>query len=61
MGTTYEKYPKPKADKTLGESAKDVSTVQGGGQHSVSGAMGKHQKTGTGKEGGGSNKMGGGY
>lgn len=59
--TDYVKYPKPKADMTKGESAKDVSTVSGGGQHSISGTMGKHQKTGTGKEGGGSNKMGGSY
>ncbi len=49
--TDYEKYPKPSADKTLGESAKDVSTVKGGGQHHVSGTMGKHQKTGTGSDG----------
>lgn len=61
MGTTYEKYPKPKADKTAGRSAKQTGSAPLGGQHSVSGAMGKHQKTGTGKEGGGSNKMGGGY
>ena len=58
MGTTYEKYPKPKADMTKGESAKDVSTVKGGEQHSVSGAMGKHQKTGSGKEYGSSHKGG---
>lgn len=51
--TDYEKYPKPKADMTKGESAKDVSTVKGAGQHHISGTMGKHQRTGTGKEGGG--------
>lgn len=49
----YLLYPKPKADKMASRSAKKVSTVSGGGQHHVSGAMGKHQKTGTGKEGGG--------
>lgn len=58
--TDYEKYPKPGADKTLGESAKDVSTVKGGGQHHISGAMGKHQKTATGKDAGGG-KGGGSY
>ena len=51
--TDYEKYPKPKADKTVGESAKDVSTVKGAGQHHISGAMGKHQSTGSGKPSGG--------
>lgn len=49
--TDYMKYPKPKADMTKGESAKDVSTVKGGGQHSISGTMGKHQRTGSGSEG----------
>ena len=49
--TDYMKYPKPHADMTKGESAKDVSTVSGGGQHHVSGTMGKHQKTGTGSDG----------
>lgn len=58
MGTTYEKYPKPKADKDAGRSAKQVSSVKGGQQHDISGAMGKHQKTGTGKEG---NPHSGGY
>lgn len=58
--TDYEKYPKPKADKTVGESAKDVSTSPRGGQHHISGAMGKHQKTGTGKDAGGG-KGGGSY
>ncbi len=51
--TDYDKYPKPKADKTAGRSAKEAGKAKGGGQHSVSGAMGKHQSTGTGKEGGG--------
>lgn len=59
--TDYEKYPKPKADKTAGRSAKQVSMSKRGSQHSVSGAMGKHQSTGTGKEGGGSENMGGSY
>ncbi len=47
----YKNYPKPKADMTKGESAKKVSSPSYGGQHSVSGAMGKHQKTGSGAEG----------
>lgn len=46
--------PKPMADKTVGRSAKKTATAPRGGQHNVSGAMGKHQKTGTGKESGGS-------
>jgi len=49
----YQLYPKPKADKTVGRSAKKVSTAPTGGQHHISGAMGKHQKTGSGKEGAG--------
>jgi hypothetical protein len=56
--TDYEKYPKPSADKTLGESAKDVSTVKGAGQHHISGTMGKHQRTGTGSDGVGSKGKG---
>ena len=55
--TDYEKYPKPKADKTAGRSAKETGKAPMGGQHSVSGAMGKHQKTGTGKESGGNKGM----
>ena len=47
--TDYEKYPKPKADKTAGRSAKEAGKPGRGGQHHISGAMGKHQKTGTGK------------
>ncbi len=47
----YMTYPKPKADVTKGRSAKQVSSVKGGGQHSIAGAMGKHQRTGTGAEG----------
>ena len=54
MGTTYEKYPKPHSDKTASRSAKEVGTVKRGSQDSISGTMGKHQKTGTGKEYGGS-------
>lgn len=61
MGTTYLKYPKPSADKKAGRSAKQTGSAPLGGQHSVSGAMGKHQKTGTGKEGGGDKNMGGSY
>lgn len=53
MGTTYEKYPKPKAEKTVGRSAKQTGTVKRGGQHHISGAMGKHQGTGSGKGSGG--------
>lgn len=49
MGTTYEKYPKPKADKTVGRSAKQTGSPKLGGQHHISGAMGKHQNTGSGK------------
>jgi hypothetical protein len=51
--TDYVKYPKPSADKTAGRSAKQTGTVSLGGQHHISGTMGKHQRTGTGKEGGG--------
>ena len=47
--TDYEKYPKPKSDKTAGRSAKQTGTVKRGGQHHISGAMGKHQSTSTGK------------
>lgn len=47
----YKNYPKPKADMTKGPSAKKVSSPSYGGQHGVSGAMGKHQKTGSGAEG----------
>ena len=49
--TDYKQYPKPKADKNAGRSAKKVSSVKGGGQHHISGTMGKHQRTGTGMEG----------
>lgn len=56
--TDYTKYPKPHADKTAGRSAKVVGTATGGEQHSISGAMGKHQKTGTGKDNPGSHKGG---
>jgi hypothetical protein len=51
MGTTYERYPKPKADMTKGQSAKKVSSPSKGGQHHIGGAMGKHQTTGSGAEG----------
>ena len=61
MGTTYEKYPKPKADKTASRSAKEVGKATGGEQHSISGAMGKHQKTGTGKDNPGTHKGQGKY
>lgn len=47
----YKNYPKPSADKNAGRSAKKVSSPGAGGQHSVSGAMGKHQRTGSGAEG----------
>lgn len=46
--TDYEKYPKPKADQKEGRSAKqEGSANKNGGQHSIKGAMGKHQKTGS--------------
>lgn len=51
MGTTYEKYPRPNADMHKGPSAKKVSTPSKGGQDRVSGAMGKHQNTGSGEYG----------
>ena len=51
--TDYEKYPKPKADKTAGRSAKQAGTASRGGRHHISGTMGKHQKTGSGKDGAG--------
>lgn len=47
----YKNYPKPSADKNAGRSASKVSSPSGGGQHSIGGAMGKHQKTGSGAEG----------
>ena len=59
--TDYVTYPKPKADVTKGRSAKKVSTPSKGGQHHVSGAMGKHQSTGSGAEGTKGGKGGGGY
>lgn len=46
--------PKPKADKKVGRSASKSGSPKGGGQHSVSGAMGKHQKTGSGSDSGAS-------
>jgi len=52
--TDYLTYPKPKADKTAGRSAKQAGKPGSGGQHHISGAMGKHQRTGSGKESGGS-------
>jgi hypothetical protein len=51
--TDYEKYPKPSADKTAGRSASEVGTAKRGGQHHISGTMGKHQKTSTGSDAGG--------
>ncbi len=47
----YKNYPKPSADKNAGRSASKVSTPSRGGQHNISGVMGKHQKTGSGAEG----------
>ena len=47
----YKNYPKPSADMTKGRSAKKVSSPSGGGQSSISGTMGKHQKTGSGADG----------
>jgi len=52
----YQLYPKPKADKTASRSATKVGGPSGGGQHSISGTMGKHQKTGTGAGGAKGNK-----
>ena len=51
--TTYDKYPQPKADKTAGRSASETGKAKRGGQHHISGAMGKHQSTASGKESGG--------
>ena len=45
------KYPKPAPDKTVGRSASKVSTVPRQDQKSISGTMGKHQRTGSGAEG----------
>jgi len=49
--TTYQAPPKPKADKTASRSASKVGSPGKKGQHHVSGAMGKHQSTGSGSEG----------
>ena len=49
--TDYATYPKPKADKTAGRSASKSGSAPRGGQKSISGAMGKHQRTGSGSEG----------
>ena len=51
--TDYKTYPKPKADKTAGRSATKAGSPARGGQHHISGTMGKHQKTSTGADGGG--------
>jgi len=47
----YTNYPKPSADKNLGRSASKVSSPSLSGQHHIGGAMGKHQKTGSGASG----------
>ncbi len=47
----YKNYPKPTSDKNAGRSAKVVSSPSSGGQHHIGGAMGKHQRTGSGAEG----------
>jgi hypothetical protein len=47
--TDYEKYPMPKAKKTLGSN--NTQAKKGGSQEAVMGAMGKHQKTSDGMGG----------
>jgi hypothetical protein len=47
--TDYEKYPMPKSKKTLGSN--NTPAKKSGSQESVSGAMGKHQKTSDGMGG----------
>lgn len=59
--TDYMQYPKPKADMKKGRSAKKAGMAPRGGQHSISGAMGKHQRTGSGAEGQKGGGMKGGY
>lgn len=54
--TDYKTYPKPMSDKKVGRSATKKGSPGRGGQHHISGTMGKHQKTGTGAEGVGGNK-----
>ena len=58
MGTTYEKYPRPSADKVASRSATVVADRMqpGGGQMGSSGSMGKHQSTGDGMENEGGGK-----
>ena len=56
--TDYMPYPKPKADMKKGRSAKKTAMAPRGSQLSISGAMGKHQRTGSGMQGGGKGSKG---